>query len=263
MQMKFLLLAALLGLLAVSPARAQTDLQTERATAWKARLSAHIASYRQFPAEALGQTGEVRVTFVIDRSGRLISQALAVSTGSRPLDVAALQIVARAQPFPAPPSELKDESLTLTVPIAFNGRQFQLQPSGLVLSRPGPVLTEADTMAAWRKVATEHVWRHRVFPPEAMGQMGNAGVTFVIDRSGTLISHALVESTGSPPLDAAALKMVERSEPFPKPPPEAKDDLQRITIFMTLDGVQRLVEPGPWADEAKLKAKINSVCRGC
>ncbi|MEY9542365.1 TonB family protein [Bradyrhizobium diazoefficiens] len=169
MQMKFPLLAAFLGLLAVSPTHAQTDLQTERATAWKARLSAHIAGYRQFPAEALGQTGEARVTFVIDRSGRLISQALAVSTGSRPLDVAALQIVARAQPFPAPPSELKDESLTLTVPIVFNGRQFQLQPSGLVLSRPGPVLTEEDAMAAWRKVATEHVWRHRVFPSEAMG----------------------------------------------------------------------------------------------
>ncbi|WP_461326388.1 energy transducer TonB family protein [Bradyrhizobium diazoefficiens] len=90
MQMKFPLLAAFLGLLAVSPTHAQTDLQTERATAWKARLSAHIAGYRQFPAEALGQTGEARVTFVIDRSGRLISQALAVSTGSRPLDVAAL-----------------------------------------------------------------------------------------------------------------------------------------------------------------------------
>lgn len=261
MQMKLPLLAVFLGLLAAFPTHAQTDAQSESAQAWKARLSAHMASYKQFPAEALGQTGEAKVTFVIDRSGRLISQALAVSTGSRPLDVAALQIVARAQPFPAPPSGLKDESLTLTVPIVFDGRQFQVQPSGLVLSRPGPVLTEEDAMAAWRKAATEHVWRHRVFPPEAMGQIGNAGVTFVVNRSGQLISYALVESTGSPPLDAAALKMVERSAPFPKPPSEAKEDLQRITIFMTLDGVQRLA--GPWADEAKVKAKLNSICRGC
>lgn len=261
MQMKFRVLAALLGLLATLPAHAQTESQSEIVNAWKARLSAHIASYRQFPAEALGKTGEARVTFVIDRSGRLISQALAMSTGSRPLDVAALQIVARAQPFPAPPSGLKDESLTLTVPIVFNAGQFQLQPSGLVLSRPSPVLSEDDAMAAWRKAATEHVWRHRVFPPEAMGQIGNAGVTFVVDRSGQLISHALVESTGSAPLDAAALKMVERSEPFPKPPSDAKEDLQRITIFMTLDGVQRLT--GPWVDETKLKTKLNSICRGC
>ncbi|OAF12222.1 hypothetical protein AYJ54_06960 [Bradyrhizobium centrolobii] len=259
MQMQFPLLAALLGLLAAFPAHAQADTQSESVKAWKARLSAHIASNRLFPAEGPGQTGEAKVTCVIDRYGRLISRALAVSTGSVPLDVAALEIVARAQPFPEPPSELKEDTFSLTVPIVFNGRQFQVPPSGLVLSRSA--LAEFDAVAAWRKTVTEHVWRHRAFPPEAMGQRGDAGVTFVIDRSGKLISRALVESTGSPPLDAAALKMVERSEPFPKPPPGAKDDLQRMTVLMTLDGTQP--KGGPWVDEAKVKAKLNGVCRGC
>ncbi|MDA9490925.1 hypothetical protein XI08_17905 [Bradyrhizobium sp. CCBAU 11361] len=259
MQMKFPLLAALLGLLAALPAHAQTEPQSENIKAWKVRLRAHIGSYRQFPVEGLGQTGEAKVAFVIDRSGRLVSRTLAVSTGSRPLDAAALEIVARAQPFPEPPSELKEDTFSFTVPIVFNGRQFQVPSSGLVLSRTGPALTESDAMAAWRKTVTEHVWRNRAFPPDAIGLKGDAGVTFVVDRSGKLISHALVESTGSPPLDAAALKMVERSEPFPKPPPEAKDDLQRVTVLMTLDGTYR-----PWIeDEAKVKAKINNVCRGC
>ena len=45
-------------------------------------------------------------------------------------------------------------------------------------------------MAAWRKTVTQHVWRHRAFPPEAIGQRGDAGVTFVVDRSGKLISNA-------------------------------------------------------------------------
>ncbi|MCK1391448.1 TonB family protein [Bradyrhizobium sp. 1] len=261
MQMKFPLLAALLGLLLGYPAHAQTEPQSESVKAWKARLLAHIASYRQFPAEALGQTGEAKVTFVIDRSGGLISRSLAVSTGSRPLDVAALEIVARAQPFPAPPSELKDESLTLTVPIVFGGRQFRVQPSGLVLSRPGPALTESDAMAAWRKTVTEHVWQHRMFPPEAIGQRADAGVTFVVDRAGKLISNTLVESTGFAPLDAATLAMIERSVPFPKPPAEAKDDLQRMTILIAYDGTPPM--GGAWADEAKVKAKVNSVCRGC
>lgn len=266
MQMKFPLLAALLGLLAAFPAHAQTDTQSENVKAWKVRLAAHIADYRLFPAEARGETGEAKVTFVIDRHGRLISRALAVSTGSRPLDAAALEIVARAQPFPEPPSELKEDTFSLIVRIVFTGRQFQLPPDGLVLSRPLPALAESDAMAAWRKAVTEHVWRNRIFPPEAIGQRGDAGVTFVVDRSGKLISHALVESTGSPPLDAAALGMVERSEPFPKPPPEAKDDLQRVTVLMTLDGTQRRGGSwgGPWVeDEAKMKAKLNSICRGC
>lgn len=263
MQMKFPLLAALLGALAAFPAYAQAEPQSDSVKAWKARLSAHIASYRQFPPEALGQTGEAKVEFVIDRSGKLVSRALAVSTGSRLLDAAALEIVARAQPFPEPPSELKEDTFSFTVPVVFNSRQFRVPSSGLVLSRPGPTVTESDAVAVWRKVVTEHVWRNRAFPPDAIGLKGDAGVTFVVDRAGKLISHALVESTGSPPLDAAALKMVERSEPFPKPPPEAKDDLQRITVLMTLDGVQRLGGPEPWADEAKVKAKLNSVCRGC
>ncbi|BAL06829.1 MULTISPECIES: energy transducer TonB family protein [Bradyrhizobium] len=284
MQMKFPLLAALLGWLAVFPIHAQTDVQTERATAWKARLSAHIASYRQFPAEALGQTGEARVTFVIDRSGRLISRALAESAGSRSLDDAALAIIARAEPFPAPPSELKEDSFPFTVQIVFGGRQFQVPPLGVVLSRPDPASTEADPMAAWRKTVTQHVWRHRAFPPEAIGQRGDTGVTFVVDRSGKLISNVLVESTGFAPLDAATLAMVERSVPFPKPPAEAKDDLQRVTVLVSFDGTRlnpgpsperekllkswiedqaRLNAKSPGPDDTKLNSMLRSICRGC
>ena len=145
MQMKFSLLAALLGLLAALPAHAQTDTQSESVKAWKVRLTAHIARNRLFPAEGRGQAGEARVTFVIDRYGRLVSRALAVSAGSRPLDLAALEIVARAQPFPEPPPELKEDTFSFTVPIVFKGRRFEV-PSGLVLGRPGPASPRAT---AW------------------------------------------------------------------------------------------------------------------
>ena len=263
MQMKFPLLAALVGLLVAFSAHAQAESQSENVKAWKARLSAHIAGHRQFPSDALGQAGEAKVTFVIDRSGKLISQTLTASTGSRSLDAAALQIVGHAQPFPPPPSDLEDSSLTLTVPIVFDGRLFHVPPSGLVLSRSSPVLTEDGAMAAWRKAVTEHVWRNKMFPPNAIGQRGDAGVTFVIDRAGKLISNALVESTGIGALDTETLAMVERSQPFPKPPAEAKDDLQRVTILITFDGTRPMGGPGPWEDEAKVKAKLNSICRGC
>jgi protein TonB len=96
----------------------------------------------------------------------------------------------------------------------------------------------------------------------AIGQRGDAGVIFVIDRSGKLISNALVETTGFPALDAEALAMVERSVPFPKPPPEAKDDLQRVTVLMTFDGTPRPMGEA-WADDSKVKARMNGVCRGC
>ncbi|MET4214100.1 energy transducer TonB [Bradyrhizobium sp. LA2.1] len=289
MQMKFPLLAALLGLLAAFPAHAQTESQSETVKAWKAGLSAHIASSRFFPVGARGQAGKARVTFVIDRSGSLISWALAESAGSRSLDDAALAIIARAEPFPAPPSELKEDSFPFTVQIVFSGRQFQVPPLGVVLSRPDPASTdpastEADPMAAWRKTVTQHVWRHRAFPPEAIGQKGDTGVTFVVDRSGKLISNVLVESTGFAPLDAATLAMVERSVPFPKPPAEAKDDLQRVTVLMSFDGTRlnpgpsperekllkswiedqaRLNAKSPGPDDTKLNSMLRSICRGC
>ncbi|MCK1362488.1 energy transducer TonB [Bradyrhizobium sp. 199] len=284
MQMKFPLLAALLGLLAAFPAHAQTDMRSESARAWKARLSAHIAKSRLYPAQALGQTGEAKVRFVIDRSGTLVSRALAASTGSRLLDDAALEIVARAQPFPQPPSELKEETFSYVVPIVFSGRQFQVPTNGLVLSTPASGLAESEAMAAWRKAVTEHVWRNRVFPSQAMGQRADAGVTFVVDRSGQLISSALVESTGFAPLDAATLAMVERSVPFPKPPAEAKDDLQRVTVLVAFDGTQLNLAPSPerekslqsWIegqaklnakspgpDDTKLNSMLRSICRGC
>jgi protein TonB len=205
MQMKFSFLAALLGLLAASPSYAQTVTESESVKAWKARLTAHITTNRLLPQEARGQTGQAKVAFAIDRFGRLIWRALVETTGPRPLDSAALAVVERATPFPQPPSELKEDSLTLIVPIVFNGRQFEVPPSGLALAAPGT----PDPVAAWRKAVTTHVWRNMSFPPEAIGQRGDAGVTFVVDRAGKLISNALVESTGSPLLDAATLKMVE------------------------------------------------------
>ncbi|MGY3547893.1 protein TonB [Bradyrhizobium sp. USDA 4472] len=284
MQMKSPLLAALFGLLAAFPACAQTATQNESVKAWKAGIAAHIASNKYFPANGLGQTGQAKVAFSIDRSGKLISRALTESAGSRALDDAALMIIARADPFPAPPSELKDQSFSFTVPIVFTGRQFQVSPFAILLRKPDSPLTEPEPMTAWRKAVTEHVWRHGAFPPEAAGQRADAGVTFVVDRSGKLISSALVESTGSAPLDAAALAMVERSVPFPKPPAEAKDDLQRVTVLMAFDGTRLNSGPSPeqekflqsWIEgqgksnakspgpnDTKLNSMLRSICRGC
>lgn len=284
MQMKFPLLVALFGLLSTVSVRAESDAPSESVKAWKARLAAHINSNKYFPAAGLGLDGNAKVQFVMDRSGRLISRALAESTGSQALDEAALTIVARAEPFPEPPAELKGDSFSFTVPINFSPRRFGGAPLRLVLSGPEPALRDSDPVSVWRRGITDHVWRRRVFPPEAVGQTGDAGVTFVIDRSGKLISNALVESTGFAPLDAAALAMIERSAPFPKPPSEAQDDLQRLTILMTFDGTRLSPWPSPeqekflksWTEEqsklstkfpgpsdAKMNSMLRSICRGC
>ncbi|HEX3494615.1 MAG TPA: energy transducer TonB, partial [Methylocella sp.] len=110
MQLKTSSVASLLGLLLVSavPLHAQTDgldAQTNTVEAWKKKIVTQLASKKEFPPGAIGQTGTAKVKFVIDRRGKLISSELVESAGSELLDAAALRMVERAEPFPEPPAE--------------------------------------------------------------------------------------------------------------------------------------------------------------
>jgi protein TonB len=57
------------------------------------------------------------VSFAVDASGRVTSSRIARSSGSAELDRAALAMVQRASPLPAPPPELAGSSIT--VPAVF------------------------------------------------------------------------------------------------------------------------------------------------
>ncbi|MCP1762570.1 TonB family protein [Bradyrhizobium japonicum] len=125
MQMKFPLLAALLGLLAAFPAYAQTeapDIQESSINAWKRQVSNRLASKRIYPRNSPAEGGTAKVLLVLDRTGNLISSALVESTGSSELDSAALAMVEAAAPFPEPPAQIEDDSLHLTAPIVFRAK---------------------------------------------------------------------------------------------------------------------------------------------
>ena len=100
------------------PCRAETD----ALVAWKKQIVTRLNASKRFPPEARGQSRVAKVTFVLDRSGKLISRKLTQSSGLLALDKEALATVGRAQPFPAPPAEIDDDSLTLIVPLVFAGR---------------------------------------------------------------------------------------------------------------------------------------------
>jgi periplasmic protein TonB len=129
--------------------------------------------------------------------------------------------------------------------------------------------TQINSVDSWKKQIQTRLASNRAFPPAATGQSGTVKVKFAIDRQGKLISKELAESSGSELLDAAALRMVERSEPFPEPPAEANDDMLNFTvpvIFATR-------KPLPWAggewpeewvkEQKKVDTKIRGICRGC
>ena len=101
---------------------------------------------------------------------------------------------------------------------------------------------EADNAQMWRRQVFNQLASKKGYPPGGHDQSGTAKVKFVIDRQGRLLSRELLESSGSELLDAAALRMIERAEPFPKPPAVVETD--KFTFVVPL---KFQVPNLPWA----------------
>jgi len=100
-------------LLTAIPASCKAE--SEAVAEWKRKIMAQLSAHKRYPPAAMGQAGEARVYFVVDGSGKLISNNLVKSTGVPQLDAAALAMVANAQPFPPAPAEIFEPAFMLPV----------------------------------------------------------------------------------------------------------------------------------------------------
>jgi protein TonB len=91
---------------------------------WHRKIATQIERNKRYPAEAQSrhQAGVVHLTFTIDRQGRIVSSRVVQSSGFASLDQETLATVKRAQPFPAPPPNMRGETFEFTMPIRFNLR---------------------------------------------------------------------------------------------------------------------------------------------
>ena len=89
--------------------------------AWKADLAKLLEINRRYPPKARSakEEGTVLVAFTLDRRGRVVASRIVQSSGFVTLDNEVLELVSRAQPFPAPPPELRGDTVNLTVPVTF------------------------------------------------------------------------------------------------------------------------------------------------
>jgi len=134
----------------------------------------------------------------------------------------------------------------------------------LLITIAMPGLAKADAVEDWRKQMAIRLNSNKGFTPMTPGQSGTVKVGFVIDRTGKLVSNWLAESTGIPALDERALAIVERSQPFPVPPPELDDNRLNLIVpfyFRTrpAPGTYHTLEQ----ENAAVSAKMRSICRGC
>jgi periplasmic protein TonB len=77
------------------------------------------------------------------------------------------------------------------------------------------------------------ILRHNThYPPEAKArhEEGVSNITFSLNRQGHVTSARITRSSGSPALDADALALVRRVQPFPPPPPEVLGAQNQITL---------------------------------
>jgi protein TonB len=87
-------------------------------------VAAHLQRFKQYPssAKAAGEQGTSRLSFTLGRSGQVLGSRLAGSSGHPSLDGETLAMVRRAQPFPPMPPELKQASMSFSVPVQFSTR---------------------------------------------------------------------------------------------------------------------------------------------
>lgn len=225
--------------------------------AWKRDVSVRLTQARRYPAALTpGQEGTAKVAFRIDRAGHLMASWLIEASGIPAIDAEALAIVERAQPYAALPAEVPDDSAVLTVPFHFGAM--------------GPSFVEGDFPESWKRQvyarltgAVEDAKRRLARMSDTKRQSiripddaYTVKVGISLDRSGKLVTSWLVENGRVPALDAEALAIVRRAEPYPPPPVDTKGQDFQLVLPITFNAVM------PW-DDPGLKAKLNSVCRGC
>ena len=110
---------------AVAPASGAASHDPNAVPQWKTALVTRLERYKRYPSEAQarGDEGVAQLAFTVDRSGGVHNARIVRSSGSSLLDRATLDLIARAQPLPAPPPDIRGSQIAIVVPINYNLRK--------------------------------------------------------------------------------------------------------------------------------------------
>lgn len=105
----------------VAPKQGLSSKPSEATLSWQKAVTLHLNKHKKYPSDARkhGEEGVANVSFSIDRSGKVIAARLDKSSGSELLDKEAVEVLSRASPFPQPPSDVTDFTISFALPIQF------------------------------------------------------------------------------------------------------------------------------------------------
>jgi len=130
---------------------------------------------------------------------------------------------------PPPPKEVKQETAQPQVPRAPAPATSAPQaiPERIATVAAAPTQgalnrSESSTLPAWRSQVAGLLERNKRYPPAAQArrEQGVVQLLFSLDRKGQVTASRVAKSSGSAALDAEAMALVRRAQPFPPPPAE-------------------------------------------
>jgi periplasmic protein TonB len=127
-----------------------------------------------------------------------------------PEQVAEVALPMPEPPKPTPPTEVRPPTAMPSVAM----------PSVPAPPTPGAEVASQAIVKRWQSALVAHIERFKRYPAEARAhdERGVARVAFTIDRDGWVRASHVVQSSGSPTLDAETLAMLDRAQPMPRPP---------------------------------------------
>ena len=103
----------------VSPTPGSGESARRVLVAWEKQLAAHFDKHKRYPPDRSHQAAEIVVSFVLDRTGHILSTSIARGSGDAAFDEAALAMMRRSDPVPPPPPLVADAGLNFTLPVIF------------------------------------------------------------------------------------------------------------------------------------------------
>ena len=103
----------------VAPAQGTGETARRLRATWQKQLLAHLDKHKRYPHERAQKSAEIYVRFTLDRMGHVLTTSIEKGSGDTAFDEAALAMVKRSDPVPAPPPLIADEGLSFTLPVIF------------------------------------------------------------------------------------------------------------------------------------------------
>jgi protein TonB len=114
----------------------------------------------------------------------------------------------------------------------------EVQPQQQVEPPPTPAMPArtkggaARVAATWETSLVKHLEQFKRYPSDAQsrGEEGVVLLSFTVDRTGHVLAHQVVRSSGHSQLDDEVMSMIERAQPLPPFPAEMPDAKLDLTV---------------------------------